>query len=99
VLESLRLKVRSIRAADIGAFVPLKSEPLEAFEDRSQGCFDVALLVSIIDPQKELAPCLFCQQVVKQRGSYTTDVKVSSGAWGKSRTYRHLGFGNLSKES
>jgi hypothetical protein len=55
---ALRLEVRRVRPADVGAFVPVEPEPPEPVENRRERGLDVALLVRVVDAQQELTAAL-----------------------------------------
>ena len=84
-IASLRLKVGTMRAADIGAFVPVHPEPTKTIQDRFQCRVDVSSGVRVIDPKNELSASLFREQPIEKCGADATDVQVSGWAGGKSR--------------
>ena len=53
--DAQRLDVRLVRAADLGALIPVEPEPAQGLEDQRLGAGDVALLVGVLDPQDEVA--------------------------------------------
>src|SRR5262249_25559040 len=89
-LQLLRLVVRPVRAADLGALVPVEAEPLEAVEDRLERLGDIPLLVGVVDAQDELAAVLAGEEPVEQRRADAADVKVARGAGGKTSADRHV---------
>ena len=88
-VTSLRLEVRSIRAADFRSFVPRQAEPLEGSQDRAKGFVDVPLLIGVVDPQNELPAVVPSPQPIEQRGAHPTDVHVARRAGSKSRSHSH----------
>src|SRR6185312_12136953 len=78
----LRLPIRTIWPADVGAFVPRKSEPLEGVEDHLLGCGDEAGAVGIFDAEDELAAALGGEEEVQQADIGCADVRVAGGRGG-----------------
>jgi hypothetical protein len=66
---ALRLAVRAVRAAHIGAFVPFQAQPAQAVDQLLLGAFHIALAVGIFDPQNKLPASLAGQQKIIQGGS------------------------------
>jgi len=50
-LSALTLKIGTEIPADVGAFIPIQSEPFEALVNRGRGFFGVALEVGVFDSQ------------------------------------------------
>ena len=86
---ALRLEIRAVRPADLGAFVPVHAHPAEAVEDQRDGLLDVPLLVGVVDPEDELAAGVAGQQPVEQRRPHPADVEEAGRAGGESCAYAH----------
>ena len=50
-LSALTLKIGTEIPADVGAFIPIQSEPFEAFVNRGCGFLGIALQIGIFDSQ------------------------------------------------
>ncbi len=50
-LSALTLKIGTEIAADVGAFIPIQSEPFEAFVNRGRGFLGIAPQIGIFDSQ------------------------------------------------
>src|SRR5204863_7816245 len=87
--ELLRLVIRAVRAADLGALVPVQAQPAEPVEDRLQGLRHVALLVGVVDAEDELAVLLPGEQPVEQGRADPADVQVAGRARGEAGANRH----------
>ncbi len=83
--KPLRLVVGPVRAADLGPFVPIDPQPLQAVEDRRQGFLDVPLLVGIVDPQDELAAVPPGKEPAEQSRADPTNMEVARRAGSKPR--------------
>ena len=83
-IQPLRLIIRRQRSADLGAFVPVDPQPVEAVEDRLQRLFNVPLLIGVVDPQDELPSVLPGEEPIEQRSAYPANVQVSGGAGSES---------------
>src|SRR5262249_40206430 len=79
----LRLVVGSVRAADLGPFIPVDTQPAEAGKDRGQRLGLVPHLVGIIDAQNELPAMVPGEQPIEQGGSDAADVQVAGGTGSK----------------
>src|ERR1019366_2283410 len=75
--EPLHLRVRSARAADAGALVPVEAEPAERVEDDVDAGLRASLAVGVLDAEDERAAALAGPEPVEQRRPYAPDVKVS----------------------
>ena len=78
-----------MRAANLGAFVPVDAQPAEAVEDRLQGLVDVPLLIGVVDPQDELPAVRAGEQPAEQGRADPADVQVAGRTGSKSRANRH----------
>ncbi len=87
----LRLVVGSVRPAYARPLIPVDAEPLQAVENRLEGCVDVPFGVGVVDPEDELAAPLACEKPVEQRRADTADVKVAGGARRESGADGHRG--------
>src|SRR5205807_10379580 len=81
----LRLIVRAVLPADLGALVPGKADPLQTVQDGSQRFLDVALGVGVVDAKQELPAVLASEQPVEQGRPHAADVQVAGGTGGKTR--------------
>jgi hypothetical protein len=79
-IEALRLVVRSVRAADVGPFVPGHAEPAHALQDAVDHLIRRALGVGVLDPKHEDAAVATGQQPVEERGAGPADVQIPG--WG-----------------
>jgi hypothetical protein len=72
-----------VRAADLGALVPVQPEPAEVFEELLVRGGDVAGLVGVLDADDELAAQSFGKEVAEQRRAGAADVEVPGGRRGE----------------
>ena len=79
---ALSLAVGFIRAADVGAFVILQTQPAQAIIQLLLGAFHRALGVGILQAHEELSTRLFGEQVTVESGASGTEVHVSRGGRG-----------------
>src|SRR5690606_37557044 len=76
-LVALALPVRTVRATDVGAFVPLDTQPAQCVVDLLFGFAGRAQLVGVLDAQDELAAVLAGEAEVEQRDIGGTDMGVA----------------------
>src|SRR5262249_49074573 len=74
-VQPLRLIVRPMGSAYLGAFVPVEAEPAEAVEDRLQRLRHVTLLIRVVDTENELTAVLAGVEPVEQGGANAADVE------------------------
>ncbi len=80
------LEIRSVVAADAGAFVPVETEPFQAVIDDLHGLDGVARLVGVLDAQDERATGVPGVEPVEQRGARPADVQEAGGRGGETDT-------------
>ena len=78
-IETLRLEVGCVRAADIRPFVPVEAEPAQAVEDAVDHLLRRSLGVGVLDAQHEHAAVAAREQPVEERGARAADVEVAGG--------------------
>ena len=78
-VDALRLKVRTVRAADLRPFVPVEAEPAQSVEDAVHHLVRRALDVGVFDAQDEHAAEPPREQPVEQRRAGAADVQVAGG--------------------
>src|SRR5690606_16493026 len=76
-LAALALPVRTVRATDVGAFVPLDTEPAQCVVELAFGFAGRAQLAGVLDAQDELAAMLAGEAEVEQRDVGGTDMGVA----------------------
>ena len=81
--RALGLEIRTVRAADLGAFVPVHAEPAHRVEDHLQEGVGVALLVRVLDAEDELAARVAGVEPVEQGRTGASDVEEAGGAGGE----------------
>src|SRR5262249_36966417 len=77
LLRFLRLVVGSARPPNLGAFVPIDSEPTEPIEYWGQRLGDIAFLVGVIDSENELAAVPTGKQPVEERRPHAANMQVT----------------------
>lgn len=78
-VEAFGLSVGCVRSADVGAFVPVESEPTEGVEDEGFGAVDGAGLVGVFDADDELTAASSCEEPVEEGGADVADVGFAGG--------------------
>ena len=81
---ALGLPVRLVRAADLGALVPVQAEPAQRVQQRVVGLGGVAGGVGVLDPEHERAADVAGVGPVEQRGADQADVRACR--WGSGRS-------------
>ena len=79
-LQSLRLEVWPVGAADAGAFVPVDAQPFQTVEDVVNRAFGNAALVGVFYPHDELPIMATGEQPVEHGGANVADVRVPGRA-------------------
>ena len=82
-IEALRLEVRSVRAADVGPFVPVHAEPAHPLQDAVDHLVRRSLGVGVLDAQHEHAALAAGEEPVEQGGAGAADVQITGGRWGE----------------
>ena len=80
---ALRLEVGAVVAADLGAFVPIHTQPAHRIEDHLQEGVRIALLVRVLDAEDELAARVTGVEPVEQGRPGASDVEEAGGAGGE----------------
>ena len=75
--EAFALPVRAVRAADIRAFVPAQSEPVQRLEDDALGCDGAARAIRVLDAQDERAAEMLGVEIVDQRDVGRANVRIA----------------------
>ena len=86
-VHTLRLAVRPVISALVGALVPIQPHPAHAVEDALFVFFCRTLQVGILDAKHEGAASPAREQPVEERGVRSADVERSRRAWCKSYSY------------
>jgi hypothetical protein len=76
-IQALRLKIRGVRTADVGALIPRQAQPPQAVEDPRDHVGRRALRIGILDPQDERAAVAPRVQPVEQRRPGSPDVEIT----------------------
>src|SRR5581483_8750702 len=88
-IETLRLKVRRVRPADLRPLVPVEAEPAHAVQNALDHLVGRALDVGVLDAQDEHAAVPPREEPVEERGARAADVKVAGGRRGESNAWVH----------
>ena len=88
-LLTLRLLVRSVRPSDVGAFIPLQSEPVQAVDQFFLRIGIIAFAVGVLDAQDELAAGLARQEEIIESGAPAAQMSAAG------RRGREPGAGGL----
>jgi hypothetical protein len=72
---------------EVNAFIELNTTPLEGFNDELFGTGNESSLIGIFYAKDEISSMFFCEEIVKQGGSYSTGVKWAGWTWCKTYTY------------
>ena len=83
-IKTFHLMIRSVRAANINALIPVHTQPLQSSLDIFLGFRGRTLTVGILDTQNQLAAGFAGQQIVEQRTARTTDMERAGRARRKS---------------
>ena len=81
------LEIRAVVAADIGAFVPIQTEPLHSVFENVEVFHRIALFVGVLYSQHERSARVLGVQPVKERGARAADMEKARRAGGKSYSY------------
>ena len=74
------LDIRTDRAADIGAFVPVEAGLAQGIVNDIDRTFDITFLVGVLDTQDKSAVMFFGDQVGVQCGTQVTDMHITGRA-------------------
>ena len=85
----LGLPVRAVRAADLGALVPVEAEPAQAVEQVPVGLLGVPRGVGVLDPEDERAAGVPGVRPVEQGGAHEPDVHHARRRRAEPRADRH----------
>ena len=77
--ETLRLKIRRVRTADVRSFVPIEAQPAKPFDDAGDHVPRRALGIGVFDPEHEGAVMTTSEQPVEERRACATDMQVARG--------------------
>ena len=75
--QPLGLAVGAVRPADVGAFIPVQTEPAQRVEDQFFGSLDGAGLVGVLDADDELSAEASGEQPVEEGGADVADVRLA----------------------
>src|SRR5690554_4767564 len=95
--HAFALTIRAVGATDIGAFVPIQTQPAQAVENGLFRFRRAAGLVGIFDAQQKLAAMLTGKAQIKQCDVSSTYVRIAGGRRCNARTNSH-GVNLLSKK-
>ena len=95
MVESFRLEVGTVLAADPRTFVPIEAEPSQTLHDRLDRSLDLAGLVGVLDAQDELAAVPTGEQPREQGGADVANVRVAGGT--RCETGSDIGHGPSSR--
>src|SRR5207249_3411111 len=76
---ALRLRVRRVRSADPGPFVPRQPEPSHPVEDAVHHFGGRALCIRIFDAENKGASVAPREEPVEERGARAADVQIAGG--------------------
>ena len=74
-VEPLRLTVRRVRSADVGALVVIDAEPPQILEHAGDGFLGDPARVGVLEPQDELAAVVAGEEPREQRAPHVADVQ------------------------
>ncbi len=97
-VEPLGLPVRPVRAADVGALVPVEAEPPQVLEHARDGLLGHAARVGVLDAQHERAAVVAREQPREQRAAHVADVHRAARAparTGSGRVTSRTGFASV----
>ena len=72
-----------VRTLENDVFVPVKPEPLKAFEDGARGFVRGACAIGVFDAEQELAAEFAGEEPVEERGAGAAHVEVAGGRGGE----------------
>ncbi len=86
-LPLVALAIGRIRTADVGAFVPIETEPLDIFDELGFIARFAALEVGVFNAEDEGSALLAREEPVEERGARVADVNLSGGRGGKANSH------------
>ena len=78
-MEPLRLPIGTVRPADVGALVPVETQPAQILENPGLRLASGPLGVGVLDAQDERAVVAVREQPVEQRRARVADVQLTGG--------------------
>ena len=87
----LGLDIRLVRAAHLGAFVPVEAQPAQAVEDAFQGALLDTGLVCVLNADDESSAGAAREQPVEQRGAHGPYMGLAGGTGREPDAYRSVG--------
>src|SRR5580765_1670623 len=88
-IETFGLKVRRVRAVDLGALVPVETQPPHTVEDPLDHFRRRSLDVRVLDAKDQCAAEAAGKEPVEERGSSTSDVEIAGGRRSKANARDH----------
>ena len=82
-LPFVALTIGRIGATNVRAFIPIKAEPFDVFNELGFIARFAALKVGIFDAEDEDSALLAREKPVEKRGARVAYVNLSGGRWGK----------------
>ena len=89
-IEAFGLTVRAVRAADLGALVPIKAQPLHGADDDTDVLIRRALGVGVLDAQDELAAHRAGEGPVEDSGTGAAQMQFARGRRCKAHAYLRI---------
>jgi len=86
-VEALRLKIRAVVAADLGALVPVEPEPAESLQMSLDGTGGKSVEVSILDAEDEGAAGMPGKKPVEHGRAHIADLRLAGGTRGEADAY------------
>src|SRR5262249_4259072 len=89
-IEAFGLEVRRVRAANLGAFVPVETQPAHAVENPFDHLGRRSLGVSVFDAKDQRTAEAASEEPVEERSARAADVQISGGRRGEADAGNHL---------
>lgn len=80
-VEALRLGVRGLGTADVGAFVPVEAEPAEVGDGEFGHAGADTGAVEVFGAEDDAAPCPAGKQPGEEEGAGVAEVEAAGGRW------------------
>ncbi len=90
-LHALRLAVRRVRAADLGALVPVEAQPAHRVQELLVRLLGVAGRVGVLDAEDQRALVVAREGPVEQGGAHQAHVGVAGGGRAETDAYGGVG--------
>ncbi len=90
-VHALRLTVRRVRAADLGALVPVEAQPAHRVEQLGVRLLGVAGRVGVLDAEDQSALVVLGERPVEQGGAHQAHVRVTGGRRTETDAYGRAG--------